>query len=136
MSDLGQGAALMLSSFILGWTAFFSFLAAPQAFRDLDQGRANRFVRNAMKSGHPIVAGASFVTGVVGALGGAIAGGAIMGLAGVLYLMAAWTLAPRDDPRPIGGRRVLKTARVVASMLTALIMVVVLVGAILIAIKI
>lgn len=137
MEQLGQGLALVFAGMSLGWTAYFSFIVAPQAFRDLDQGRANRFVRNAMKNGHPAVAGMSFIAALAGAAGGALAGGSVMALAGVLYLLARWTLAPRDDERPPpGGKRKLSTARVVAAALTAMIMIVVVAGIVLIGLKI
>lgn len=125
MTELAQGIALVLAAFAAGWTAFFSFMIAPQAFRDLDQGRADRFVRNSMKGGHPVAAAICAGAGVAGFLGGAPGGGAVIGLCAVMYLMAAWTLAPRTDTRPPpGGKRVLKTARIVASMITALIILV------------
>jgi hypothetical protein len=68
-----------------------------------------------MKRGHPILAGLAAAAGAAAFLAGAI-GGAIVMLAGsALYLLSAWTLAPRDDPKPAAGRRKLDTARVVAS---------------------
>lgn len=137
MEQLGQGAALVLAGMTLGWTAYFSFIIAPQAYRDLDQGRANRFVRNAMRNGHPTVALFSFIAGGAGAVAGAFAGGSVMALAGVLYLLARWTLSPRDDERPPpGGKRKLSTARIVAAGLTAMIMLLVIAGIVLIGLKI
>jgi hypothetical protein len=125
MTELAQGLALVLAAFAAGWTAFFSLMIAPQAFRDLDQGRADRFVRNAMKGGHPVAAGVCAASGISAFMGGAPGGGAVIGLCAVMYVMAAWTLAPRSDTRPPpGGKRVLKTARIVASMITALIILV------------
>jgi hypothetical protein len=51
--------------------------------------------------------------------------------------LARWALAPReDDGPPPGGKRKLGTARIVASALTAMIMLVVLAGIVLIALKI
>lgn len=122
--------ALVLAGTIAGWTAFFSFILAPQAFRDLDAGRAKRFIRNAMKTGHPVLALVSFGAGALALLGGGIVSGSLLVLAGAFYLMAAWALAPRDDERPPpGGKRKLDTARVVASMVTAFILVVVIAAA-------
>ncbi|MBU6372280.1 MAG: hypothetical protein KJS97_06075 [Alphaproteobacteria bacterium] len=137
MEQLGQGVALVVAGMTLGWTAFFSFVIAPQAYRDLDTGRAGRFVRNAMKNGHPAVATFAFVSAGFAVLGSAMAGASVMGVCGVLYLLALWALAPRDDERPPpGGKRKLSTARIVAAGLTAMIMIAVCVGIVLIALKI
>jgi hypothetical protein len=137
MEQLGQGAALVFAGFALGWTAHFSFMVAPQAYRDLDQGRANRFVRNAMRNGHPAVSGVSVIAAVAAVIGGAVAGAAVMAIAAAMFLLARWALAPRDDDGPPpGGKRKLGTARIVASALTAMIMLVVLAGIVLIALKI
>ena len=51
----------------------------------------------------------------------AVAGAVIMALVAFFYLMARYALAPRTDPRPAGARRVMKTARVAASAITAFI---------------
>jgi hypothetical protein len=137
MSSLPLTLAILLAGVTLGWTAFFSFFVAPQAFRDLDAGRANRFVRNAMKVGHPTLAGVAFAAGLSAFWGGSIAGGGVMALCGGLYLMAAWALAPRDDKLPPpGGKRKLSTARVVAAGLTAGIMALVVIGVVLIGLKV
>lgn len=137
MFDIAQTIALVLAGMTLGWTAMFSFIVAPQAFRDLDQGRASRFVRNAMRGGHPALALFCFAGAGVGVLGGAIAGAGVLSLAGVLYLLARWALAPRDDTRPPpGGKRKLQTARIVASGLTAMIMPVVIAAIVLISLGI
>lgn len=137
MENFILAIALMLAGATLGWTAFFSFVVSPQAFRELDHGRANRFVRNAMKVGHPPLAGLAFASGVAAILGASFAGAGVMVVAGVMYLLAAWTLAPRDDDRPPpGGKRKLQTARIVAAAITALLMVLVLIGAGLIAFRV
>jgi hypothetical protein len=118
--------ALVLAGAIAGWTAFFSFVVAPQAFRDLDAGRAKRFIRNAMRTGHPLLAAASVGAGAVALLAGRVVSGSLLLSAAAFFLMAAYALAPRDDERPPpGGRRKLDTARVVASMVTAFILMVV-----------
>lgn len=129
MAETFQSLALVLAGAVLGWTGYFTFLAAPQAFRDLDNGRANRLVRNAMKSGHPAAAGLALAGAGAAALAGAVAGAAVLAMAAVLYLIARWALAPRDDERPAGATRRLKTARIVAAALTAVILVMVAIGA-------
>lgn len=136
MEAFSQSLALAAAGMALGWTAYFSFQAAPQAFRDLDHGRANRYVRNAMKTGHPLVAALCWVAGGAALFGGAIAGAVTLALAGALFMLARWTLAPRDDPRPAGARRVLSTARVVAAGLTATMMLLILGAIVLIGLKV
>jgi hypothetical protein len=129
MTDLTLALAMILAGVTLGWTAFFSFIVSPQAFRELDHGRANRFVRNAMKTGHPALAGLAFGSGALAVLSASLAGGGVMAIVGVMYLLAAWTLAPRDDDRPPpGGKRKLSTARIVAAGLTAGLMALVLIA--------
>lgn len=137
MEHLTLTVALVLAGATLGWTAFFSFIVSPQAFRDLDAGRANRFVRNAMKNGHPTLAALAFASAVLALLGAAFAGAGVMAVAGGMYLMATWALAPRDDALPPpGGKRKLATARIVAAGLTAGIMGLVLIGIALIAVRV
>ena len=54
-------------------------------------------------------------------MAGAIAGAATAASAALFAFMCKFALAPRDD-KPLKGHRVLKTARIVASGLTAFIM--------------
>jgi hypothetical protein len=53
-------------------------------------------------------------------------------MAAVLYMLARYALAPRDDPRPAGATRRLKTARIVAAALTATILMALVAAAVLI----
>lgn len=118
LADIAKGAALLSAGAALGWTALFSFVAAPVAFKHMDAGRADRMVRNIIKTGHGALGLICFVAGGASLLSGAIAGAVVSALAGAFYLMCQWTLAPRDDPRPPGARRQMKGQRVVASLLT------------------
>ena len=54
-------------------------------------------------------------------LAGAVAGAAVAGIAALFAYLCKFALAPREDI-PITGHRVVKTARIVASGLTAFIM--------------
>jgi hypothetical protein len=136
MTELALALSLVLGGSALGWTAYFSFQAAPQAVRDLDAGRANRYIRNAMRGGHGVVAMICFLAGVSGLIGGAVAGAIVFALSGAFYLLARWTLSPREDARPAMGRRKLSTARIVAAGLTASLMILVLAGTVLVALQI
>jgi hypothetical protein len=54
-------------------------------------------------------------------MAGALAGAIVAAVAGVFAFLCKFALAPRED-KPLQGHRVLKTARIVASGLTAFIM--------------
>jgi hypothetical protein len=115
-----QLSAMVLAGAALGWIALFSFVVAPVAFQTFDGGRAERMVKAVMKSGHGFLAVIALLAAVSALLSGAVAGAAVAGVAAAFALMCQWALAPRED-KPLGGRRVLKTARIVASGLTAAI---------------
>lgn len=118
--------SLVLAGAALGWSAFFSFVAAPIAMRDLDNGRADRYLRNLIESGHlapasfaALAAGAAFVGGGPGAAG-------LLLIAAFLFVVARFAISP-------GARRKANT-RILASGLTALLMPVTAAGALLAAI--
>lgn len=121
MTDLAIQLAIVFASVALGWTMLFSFVVAPVSFKDMDQGRADRHVRRVIKAGHGLLAGVCVLAGVAAVAAGAYGAATVAIICGVFYLMCQWALAPRDD-RPIRGHRKLKTARIVASGLTALVM--------------
>lgn len=116
-----QQTAIVLAGASLGWIVLFSFVLSPVAFKNMDAGRAERLVKHVIKSGHGLLAFIALASGAAALLSGAIGGAAVAAIAAVFALCCQWALAPRDD-RPIRGHRVLKTARIVASGLTAAIM--------------
>ena len=136
MTQLVQGLGLVLAAMVLGWTILFSLVVSPQAFKTLDTGRAKRMIRATMKTGHPlaamVAAGAAASALFAGAIGGAI----VMACSAAMFMLAAYTLAPRDDAKPKAGTRKTDTARVVAAMLTVMITCIVIAGVILIGMKI
>ena len=73
-----------------------------------------------MNEGHGILGLIALLSGVAALLSGAVAGAAVAGVAAVFAFLCKFALAPRDD-KPLRGHRVLKTARMVASGLTAFI---------------
>lgn len=120
--------ALVLAGTALGWSAFFSFVAAPIAFRDLDQGRADRYLRNIIESGHLVPASiAALAAGAAFAGGGPGAAGLLL-IAAFLFVVARFAVSP-------GARRRAST-RILASGLTALLIPVTAAGALLAAIGI
>jgi len=121
MQIYAQSLAIILASISLGWIMLFSFVLSPVAFKTFDQGRAERMVKQVMNSGHGVLGLIALAGAAAAALAGAFAGAAVALVAAVFAFLCRFALAPRED-QPLKGHRVLKTARVVASALTAFIM--------------
>lgn len=121
MQAVAQATSIVLSGASLGWIILFSFVLSPVAFKTFDAGRAERIVKMVMNSGHGILGLIAFAAGAAGFFSGAIAGGSVAMVGGAFAFMCKFALAPRED-KPIKGHRVVKTARIVASGLTAFIM--------------
>lgn len=113
--------ALILAGAAFGWTALFSFVVAPMAFRDLDAGRADRFVRNAIQSGHVAPAALALAAAVSAWAGGAPGAGALLAVTGLLFFAARFSVTP--------GARRRKATRMIASGLTAMLLPVTALGA-------
>jgi len=120
MQAISQATAIILAGASLGWIALFSFVLAPVAFKQFDAGRAERLVKQVMNAGHGILGLIAFASAIAALMAGAVAGASVAAVAGAFAFMCKFALAPRDD-KPIKGHRVLKTARIVASGLTAFI---------------
>ncbi|MGD9978971.1 MAG: hypothetical protein AB7H66_12140 [Hyphomonadaceae bacterium] len=120
MQTIAQATAIVLAGATLGWIALFSFVLSPVAFKQFDAGRAERLVKHVMNSGHGILGLIAFAAAVAALMAGAVAGASVAAVGGAFAFMCKFALAPRDD-KPIKGHRVLKTARIVASGLTAFI---------------
>lgn len=103
--------ALVLAGSAIGWTASFSFLIAPMAFRELDAGRADRFVRNAIQSGHTVPSLLCVIGAAAAWFGAAPGAAALLGIAALLFFVARFTVSP--------GARRRKATRIAASGLTA-----------------
>ena len=121
MQTIATASALILLGASLGYILLFSFVVSPVAFKQFDAGRAERLVRHVMDAGHGLLGVIALISALAALLSGAMAGAAVAGVAAIFAFMCKFALAPRDD-KPISGHRVLKTARVVASGLTAFIM--------------
>jgi len=120
MEAISQAAAIILAGASLGWIMLFSFVLSPVAFKQFDAGRAERLVKHVMNAGHGILGLIALASAAAALMAGAIAGAVTAAVAGVFAFMCKFALAPRED-RPIKGHRVIKTARIVASGLTAFI---------------
>lgn len=121
MQALAQAISIVLSGAALGWIVLFSFVLSPVAFKAFDAGRAERLVKQVMNAGHGILGLIALAAAAAALMAGAVAGASVAAVAGVFAFMCKFALAPRDD-KPIKGHRVVKTARIVASGLTAFIM--------------
>jgi len=121
MQAAAQAFAIVLAGASLGWIVLFSFVLSPVAFKQFDAGRAERLVKHVMNAGHGILGLIALASAIAALMAGAGGGAAVAAVAGVFAFMCKFALAPRDD-KPISGHRVLKTARIVASGLTAFIM--------------
>lgn len=121
MQPIAQAAAIILAGASLGWIMLFSFVLSPTAYATFDQGRAERMVKQVMNRGHGLLGLIAFASALAALLAGATGGAIVAAVAGIFAFMCKFALAPRED-KPIKGHRVLKTARIVASALTAFIM--------------
>jgi cellobiose-specific phosphotransferase system component IIC len=121
IEQTAQASAIILAGASLGWIMLFSFVVSPAAYKTFDQGRAERLVKQVMNSGHGILGLIALASAAAALISGALAGAVVAAVAGVFAFMCKFALAPRED-KPLKGHRVLKTARIVASGLTAFIM--------------
>jgi hypothetical protein len=120
MQQIATASALILAGASLGWIVLFSFVVSPVAFKQFDAGRAERMVKHVMNAGHGVLGLIALASGVAALMSGAVAGAAVAGVGAAFAFLCKFALAPRDD-KPISGHRVVKTARIVASGLTAFI---------------
>lgn len=121
MQAIAQATSIVLAGAALGWIILFSFVLSPVAFKTFDPGRAERMVKQVMNAGHGILGLIAFASAIAALMAGAVAGASVVAVAGAFAFMCKFALAPRED-KPIKGHRVVKTARIVASGLTAFIM--------------
>jgi len=121
MQDIAQVTAIVLASMGLGWIALFSFVFSPVSYATFDGGRAERIVKAVMQRGHGLLGVLCFFAAIAALFAPSIAGASVAAVGGVFAFMCRFALAPRED-KPVKGKRVLKTARIVASGLTACIM--------------
>ena len=135
MQQIAQVTTFVLAGMGIGWIALFSFVVSPVSYTTFDGGRAERIVKAIMQRGHGLLGVICFFAAIAALVAGAVAGASVAGIAGLFAFMCRFALAPRED-KPIKGRRVLKTARIVASGLTAVIMPVLLASGVLTALGI
>lgn len=121
MTEIAQVTTFVLAGMGLGWIMLFSFVFSPVSYTTFDGGRAERIVKAVMNRGHGLLGLLAFFAAIAALMAGAIAGASVAAVAGVFAFLCKFALAPRED-KPIQGRRVIKTARIVASGLTAFIM--------------
>lgn len=135
MQDIAQLIAIVLAGMGLGWIALFSFVFSPVSYATFDGGRAERIVKAVMQRGHGLLGVLCFFAAIAALFVPSIAGASVAAVAGLFAFMCRFALAPRED-KPVKGKRVLKTARIVASGLTAFIMPVLIAAIVLTVLKI
>ena len=121
MTEIAQVTTFVLAGMGIGWIALFSFVLSPVSYTTFDGGRAERIVKAVMNRGHGLLGLLAFFAAIAALMAGAIAGASVAAVAGVFAFLCKFALAPRAD-KPLQDRRVIKTARIVASGLTAFIM--------------
>jgi hypothetical protein len=137
MGPAAQTLALALASLTIGWTACLCFFVSPLAFKTL-KGRAENFVRRLIRQGHGFLAMFALLSAGCAVIGGSIAGAAVMASCGMCFFLAQWTLHPDNQSEAVPGVRNTsrKRLRVTASLMTAMVMPIVLIGMLLIGLKI
>lgn len=118
MLEFLSAAATLLLGASAGWAGAFVWVFSATAYRNLDGGRAERLVKAVMKAGHGHLSFFALLGAVAAGLAGAFVTAALAIIAAFCFAMCLAALAPRTD-KPIRGHRVLRTARVTASLLTA-----------------
>lgn len=119
LQDFLTNLAALLCGFAAGGTWLGVVVVPNEAFDHMDYTRADRHVREVLKSGSTIIAGALLLACALSVLGGAFGAGAVAALSAFGFFTNRWTLAKRAAPSaPPGTRQRKKTQRVVAVALS------------------
>jgi O-antigen ligase len=118
-----QGILTNLAALFCGFAAggaWIGVVVVPNAsFDHMDYTRADRHVREVLKTGSTVIAGALLLAAALSVLGGAIGAGAVATLAAFGFFTNRWTLAKRAAPSaPPGTRQRKKSQRIVAVALS------------------
>ena len=128
--EIGQGGAAVLLGLATG-AGWVAAVIAPNCFYDgLDAGRADRQVRNLLKSVSAPTVFMLLAAGALAILGGAIGAGICAFMAAFGFFTNSWTLRGfKKGETPPGAKRRRKSQRVVAVSLTLLFTLVAAIGA-------
>ncbi|MEM1037706.1 MAG: hypothetical protein AAGI14_13200 [Pseudomonadota bacterium] len=130
--EFGQGGAAVLLGLATG-AGWVAAIIAPNCFYDgLDAGRADRQVRNLLKSVSAPTVFLLLAAGALAILGGAIGAGVCAFIAAFGFFTNSWTLRGfKKGETPPGAKRRRKSQRVVAVGLTLMFTLVAGIGAVL-----
>ena len=119
LQDFLTNLAALFCGFAAGG-AWIGVVVVPNAsFDHMDYTRADRHVREVLKSGSTIIAAALLLATSLSVLGGAFGAGAVAALAAFGFFTNRWTLAKRASPSaPPGTRQRKKSQRIVAVALS------------------
>lgn len=123
MLDGLQDTLITLAALLCGIGAggsWIGLVVVPnESFDHMDYTRADRHVREVIKTGSTFIAGALLLAAAFAALGGAFAASGVAALSAFGFFTNRWTLAPRK-PRsaPPGARQKKKSQRIVAVALS------------------
>jgi hypothetical protein len=135
MADVFSIISVLFLGAGIGWAGSFVFVFSATVYKALDGGRAERTVKSVIKSGHGHLAFICLLAAAAAGLAGAYVTACLAAIAAFCAVACVAALAPRTD-RPIRGHRVLKTARVTASVLTVGILAILFVAAVFIGVRI
>lgn len=119
LQDILTNLAALLCGFAAGGAWIGVVVVPNEAFDHMDHTRADRHVREVLKSGSTFIAGALLAAAALSILGGAFGAGAVAAVSAIGFFTNRWTLAKRK-PRsaPPGAKQKKKTQRVVAVALS------------------
>jgi hypothetical protein len=119
LQDILTNFAALLCGFAAGGTWIGVVVVPNESFDHMDYTRADRHVRDVLKSGSTFIAGSLLLASALSVLGGAFGAGAVATLAAFGFFTNRWTLAKRAAPSaPPGTRQRKKSQRIVAVALS------------------
>lgn len=119
LQNLLTNLSAMLCGFAAGGTWIGVVVVPNEAFDHMDHTRADRHVRQVLKSGSTFIAGALLLGAAFAALGQAFGASAVAALAAFGFFTNRWTLSKRASPSaPPGTRQRKKSQRIVAVALS------------------
>ncbi len=119
LQNILTNLAALLCGFAAGGTWIGVIVVPNEAFDHMDHTRADRHVREVLRSGSTFIAGALLIASAMSVLGGAFGAGAVAALSAFGFFTNRWTLAKRAAPSaPPGTRQRKKSQRIVAVALS------------------
>lgn len=119
LQDVLASLAALACGIAAGGTWIGVVVVPNESFDHMDYTRADRHVREVLKSGSTAIAGTLLAGSALSVLAGAFGAGAVAALAAFGFFTNRWTLAKRAAPSaPPGTRQRKKSQRIVAVALS------------------